>query len=244
MRNTMRSRGRYSQHSGRRSGRRSGRPFVLRFVLRFAAVATGTVALLLVGALLLPSDDARCLPWKERPITYMDMTPSHLRALRAQTPVHEAPGLVSMGLFPGNFGGIALPDRVIISTRLGNHMTNAVKEHLIWHEIVHVEQMRRDGLGTFILLYAGDWVRGRLHGCGPFAAYEAIRYEREADLYAYAMELVDWTHRTGLTPALLDSDTTGSGSVRVGASRNPRPESIDTIPLRVIAEHLVGAGFP
>ena len=236
----MRSRGRYSEHSGRRSGL----PFVLRFILRFAAVATGAVALLLSGVLLLPSDDARCLPWKERPLSYTDATPAHLRALRSQTPVHEAPGLVSMGLFPGNFGGIALPDRVVISTRLGNDMTHAVKEHLIWHEIIHVEQMRQDGLGTFLLLYAGDWVRGRWHGCGPFAAYEAIRYEREADLYAFAMELVDWTHRSGSTPVLLDPGTTGSGSVRVGASRNLRPESIETIPLRVIAEHLVGAGFP
>jgi hypothetical protein len=211
----------------------------VRFALRLGGVAGVLGAFILVGTLLLPSDGKRCLRWQERPLVYTDTTPARLRVLRAQTPIHEAPGLVSMGLFPGNFGGIALPDRVVISARLGGAATPGDKEHLVWHEIVHVEQMRQDGVRKFLLRYTTDWVRGRLEGCPLFTAYEAIRYEREADLYALGMELVEWAQGSGVAPVLLNHDTTQPGMS--GASHG---KGLDDISLRVVAEHLVASGFP
>ena len=223
--------------------RPSRRP-VARHAARIAKFTAGASLTILAVALLLPADDERCLSWKERWIAYTDTTPARLHSLRAQTPVHEAPGLASLGLLPGDFGGVALPDRIIISLRRNSGMTHTDKEHLIWHEIVHVEQMRQDGLGAFLLRYVTDWMRGRWHGCGMLDAYEAIRYEREADLYASGMELVDWMRRSGSTSTLPSTNTGHSGSIRTGASGNPRAGYSDALPMSVIAEHLVAAGFP
>lgn len=163
-----------------------------RTVLRFGALLVAGAVSGVGVTLLVPEDAERCRAWRERPIEETRMTPGTLRTLRNETPVHEAPGLLSAGLFPPGFGGFALPDRIILSSRLGDELRHTDREHLIWHEMVHIEQMRQEGAPRFAFVYATDWLRGRWSGCGSFAAYEAIRYEREADLYAVAMGVAEW----------------------------------------------------
>jgi len=179
------------------------------------------------------------------------MTPLTLRALRSGTPVHEAPGFLSAGLFPPGFGGLALPDRIVLSSRLEN-LHPADREHLIWHELIHVEQMRQEGTLKFAVVYATDWVRGRWNGCGSFPAYEAIRYERQADLYADAMGVVEWARRFPTTPRAArhhpssQPDRTavaGKDAANGYVDRIMRLGIDDTTELARIVDELLAAGF-
>jgi hypothetical protein len=52
---------------------------------------------------------------------------------------------------------------------------------LLWHEMAHQYQFRRDGFGRFFARYAVDWHKGLLRGCSSREAYRAIGYELEAD---------------------------------------------------------------
>lgn len=205
------------------------------FLILVALTVTGTT-------LLLPGDSERCLVWQERPLANTHMTPAMLRAVRAGTPIHEAPGLLSAGLFPPGFGGLALPDRIVLSSRLGDEIHHADREHLIWHEIVHVEQMRQEGVARFALVYTTDWIRGRWSGCGAFSSYEAIRYEREADLYAVAMDVAEWARttnhprRTAQTRKHADTETSSNTPILDAA--------LDAnVGLARIVEALLDAGF-
>jgi hypothetical protein len=51
---------------------------------------------------------------------------------------------------------------------------------LIAHELVHVRQWRELGVVRFLARYLGTYARGRCHGLGHKAAYEAIPLEVEA----------------------------------------------------------------
>jgi hypothetical protein len=51
---------------------------------------------------------------------------------------------------------------------------------LIAHELVHVRQWRELGAARFLGGYLGAYARGRWHGLGHQAAYEAIPLEAEA----------------------------------------------------------------
>jgi hypothetical protein len=53
---------------------------------------------------------------------------------------------------------------------------------LIAHELVHVRQWRELGAARFLVRYVGAYARGRWHGLGHQAAYEAIPPEAEARL--------------------------------------------------------------
>jgi Domain of unknown function (DUF4157) len=53
---------------------------------------------------------------------------------------------------------------------------------LIAHELVHVRQWRELGAARFLVRYVGAYARGRWHGLGHQAAYEAIPLEAEARL--------------------------------------------------------------
>jgi hypothetical protein len=53
-------------------------------------------------------------------------------------------------------------------------------EGLIAHELVHVEQWRRQGLVPFLARYLSDYLRLRLAGEPHWRAYSAISLEVEA----------------------------------------------------------------
>ena len=51
---------------------------------------------------------------------------------------------------------------------------------LIVHELMHVEQVRRQGPLTHSIRYVSDYLRGRLSGLRHWDAYRAVRFEEEA----------------------------------------------------------------
>jgi len=201
----------------------------MRAVRRTALGLLAGVTVLVGGVALLPADHARCTAWRQRPITYTDVTPVELRLLRQRTPVHDAPAFLTPSVLDARVGGLALPGRVIVAGHLSHPDRRNDRENLIWHELVHVEQIRQDGLPVFAARYVSDWVRGRLSGCTTYGAYTAIAYEREADLYAASMEVVEWVRLGSIEPPAA-RDEAGTGS-------------IETRPLSRIARRLVAAGL-
>jgi hypothetical protein len=51
---------------------------------------------------------------------------------------------------------------------------------LVNHERIHLDQIRKDGVVKFYLLYLYDYFRFRIKGWGHTASYFNIRYEVEA----------------------------------------------------------------
>ena len=62
-------------------------------------------------------------------------------------------------------------------------------DRLLRHELVHVRQWRRLGVGGFLRRYVGAYVRQRLRGYGHWAAYRRIPLEVEAEWRARRMPL-------------------------------------------------------
>lgn len=71
--------------------------------------------------------------------------------------------------------GIALPGLVAVSDR----RTLEGGDTLLWHEMIHQHQYRRDGSARFLFVYVVDWHRGLLSGCSLGESYAAIGYEIE-----------------------------------------------------------------
>lgn len=66
------------------------------------------------------------------------------------------------------------------------------RARLLRHELVHVEQWRRFGVGGFLVRYLWAYLAWRLRGYPHWAAYRRIPLEVEAD----------WTARRGLSESL------------------------------------------
>jgi len=193
-------------------------------------------ALIVFGVALYPVDQERCDAWAGRPLTYSGITPGELRQLRDDTPVYETPPPVS-ALTPDSWKGMALPGAVLLNGQRAAGGYAYYREYVHWHELLHVAQMRDDGIARFLVRYGGDLLGGRVRGCGLGASYEAVRYEREARELGWAMlvadpahpdrypRLLDWTawirHRT------LDSDSL--------LREPPAPSGVAAAPLRDVA---------
>lgn len=52
--------------------------------------------------------------------------------------------------------------------------------HLMVHELMHVEQVRRHGAIRHTLRYAGSYLGGRARGLGHWDAYREVSFEQEA----------------------------------------------------------------
>lgn len=109
---------------------------------------------------------SRCQEWSERPVEPLYLNRDQLESLASEVP------LVRVPVLPGGYAGMALPGLVALtpdatdSTRL--------------HEMVHQEQMRRDGAIKYAAWYVLDWYKGRYAGCSTHEAYESISYEKQA----------------------------------------------------------------
>ncbi len=79
-------------------------------------------------------------------------------------------------LLPRNVVAITLGRRIWIAGEL----TDAQREVVLRHEMVHVVQMARLGLVVFLARYLGEYLRNRLRGMGHDGAYRAISFEIEA----------------------------------------------------------------
>lgn len=56
---------------------------------------------------------------------------------------------------------------------------------IISHEMVHLDQIKNDGVVKFYARYLLEYFRGRIQGMSHFEAYRNISYEKEA----YSKEL-------------------------------------------------------
>lgn len=76
---------------------------------------------------------------------------------------------------PPGAAAITIGSVVSIRTRAAGN------EHLLRHELVHVEQWRRYGAIGFLRRYLGSYLRWRLRGHGHWDAYRHIDLEVEAE---------------------------------------------------------------
>lgn len=90
----------------------------------------------------------------------------------------ERARLVCVPVLTPGIAGMTL-DRWILLRRGHEH-----DRDLIAHELVHVRQWRELGVVRFLARYLGAYARGRWHGLGHRAAYEAIPLEAEARVVA------------------------------------------------------------
>lgn len=113
-----------------------------------------------------------CERWSDREVVAGEVSLVELVAARRTTAVVQVPSY--MAAWPRD--GIALPGLIAISDDriLGGD------DMLIWHELAHQHQYRRDGVLHFLATYTIDWHRGLLAGCNFTQSYEAIAYEQEA----------------------------------------------------------------
>lgn len=75
--------------------------------------------------------------------------------------------------------GITLGRRIYLTSDASG-WSEADLERVVRHELAHVEQVLRMGLARFLAAYVGEYLAYRARGLGHRAAYEAIRFEREA----------------------------------------------------------------
>lgn len=110
--------------------------------------------------------ESKCQEWLGRPVEPLYLNSEQLEAIGSEVSVLEVP------LLPGGYSGLALPGVVAL--------TDEATESTILHEMVHQEQMRREGKLRYGVKYVLEWYRGRYSGCSPADAYQAISYEKQA----------------------------------------------------------------
>jgi hypothetical protein len=153
---------------------------------------------------------SRCQEWSERRVDPLYLNREQLESVADETPLVEVP------ILPGGYSGMALPGVVAL--------TPGATETTKLHEMVHQEQMRREGKLKYAVSYVYDWYRGRYAGCSTSDSYESISYEKQAratvrgasrdgnDQKWSVEALVTWAEETVLESA----STVGSGSPATG----------------------------
>jgi len=72
-------------------------------------------------------------------------------------------------------------DAITIGSVVSIRRAAAADGHLLRHEVEHVDQWRRLGIGRFLWQYVGAYLSWRLRGYGHWAAYRRIPLEVEAE---------------------------------------------------------------
>ena len=75
-------------------------------------------------------------------------------------------------------------DAITIGSFIAVRPEAAGSDYLRRHELVHVDQWRKQGVVGFVVRYLFGYLRGRLRGYGHWAAYRRIPAEIEADWIA------------------------------------------------------------
>lgn len=175
---------------------------------RLIALIVGSVFAYLPVLLLVSTvsgSETACKSWEKRPLVVDAVNLSDLVEARRNVVVVEVPRL--MALSPHD--GVSLPGLIALSDR---YMTSSSRDRLLWHELAHQHQYRRDGTLRFLVTYLVDWHRGLLAGCGTSRAYEAIGYEREAhEMIRAFTESLDDPHASVKVALLLRDPATRPG---------------------------------
>ncbi len=95
---------------------------------------------------------------------------------------------------PGGNAGITFENRVYFA--FPPYQKDADDLGLIFHEIVHTYQYRKQGLTIFIAKYLADYMKNLIQGKGTKGSYYKVSYENEA--YRYEDQFVDWLRAQNL----------------------------------------------
>jgi len=144
----------------------TGRSFALACMLALAALHALTPY---VAGALRPQ---ACRSWERRALKVDKLPGEELVELRKNTKVLQTP---LWSAAPFNYG-VSLPGNLVVISPTGGLKG---RDPLLWHEMAHQYQYKRDGSLVFIKSYVSDWYRGLLAGCGPTRSYRAIGYELE-----------------------------------------------------------------
>lgn len=79
---------------------------------------------------------------------------------------------------------VALPNGIFVQPAVMERFRSGAQPgrsgKLIVHELMHIEQWRRNGAIRHLAQYLGDYIRNRWNGFGHWESYRAIRIEQEA----------------------------------------------------------------
>lgn len=129
------------------------------------------IAVLLVGPFVYSSAaGASCQVWSERKVKLLMVDWWDTLSVTASAEI------LSVWKLPAGRSGVALPGKIGI--------TNTAGLGTLFHETAHLIQMQEDGTVRFFLEYSSEWVRGLYSGCGPYDAYLAVGYEKQARSFA------------------------------------------------------------
>ncbi len=83
-------------------------------------------------------------------------------------------------LWPAGTSALTLRRTIYFHPEVEDGWTDEKLARLLAHELAHVRQFRRLGVGPFVIQYTFDYLKGRRNGLGHKAAYAAIALEVEA----------------------------------------------------------------
>jgi hypothetical protein len=95
-------------------------------------------------------------------------------------PVRIAPPLLQRLWGPGT-RAMTLPWAIYLSPAAYEAALAGDDSQLVAHEAIHVGQWRRLGWVPFLVVYLGEYLRGRLAGLPHEVAYRSISLEQEAE---------------------------------------------------------------
>jgi hypothetical protein len=93
--------------------------------------------------------------------------------------LRTAPGWLQR-LWPAGTTAVTLRRTIYFHPEVEDGWTDENLARLLAHELAHVRQFRRLGVGPFVIRYTFDYLKGRRTGLGHRAAYAAIELEVEA----------------------------------------------------------------
>ncbi|GMQ94172.1 MAG: hypothetical protein BMS9Abin12_1656 [Acidimicrobiia bacterium] len=93
--------------------------------------------------------------------------------------IRVMPPWMSRGLGPG-ISAITFGNCIFVSTDAYESVVSGRNSTLLIHELVHVNQWRREGWLAFLARYMSDYLRNRLIGLDHMTAYRAIGFEAAA----------------------------------------------------------------
>jgi hypothetical protein len=101
----------------------------------------------------------------------------------AKVKVREAPWWL-MRLWPKGISAMATPWALYATPQVIDRCRRGCEPRrngaLIVHELMHLEQLAREGTLRHIVRYVADYLRGRLRGLGHWDAYRSVGFEEEA----------------------------------------------------------------
>lgn len=89
------------------------------------------------------------------------------------------PGWMNVAL-GSSFSAVTLGQRIFVNQDMYPAVASGENRGLLAHELVHVDQWRREGYVAFLVQYTTEYLRNRIIGLDHRTAYRAISFEAAA----------------------------------------------------------------